>query len=306
MNALGRQSDNLLMGQNQLSETHMKQFFNVLKATVVRSRSTMTATFLSVQNVEGFNNENMKQLEDEISLFLATKIRQTDLLFKLSKPFEWCVLLSQSGEEETIAFLERLFSDIKNLEVPLLITSDNAMVASVAEIGNGNVEYEQLMKVGKSSLTYTLKREAWNIEYIDDFKQKDIETVKVSILEENEIFSNVLKASLQELAIEHFNLEINVFKDGYEFLESSFFHSGHTHIVIMNDILPRKNGLEVLHALRKLPNKKKFIIFMMTKRKSEVDMLYAYEKGVDEYLIKPFNLRLFEAQIKRTFERLWS
>lgn len=306
MKVLGRQSDHLLMRENQLSEMQMEPFFNVLKATVVRSRATMTAIFLSVQNLEKFSKQDMKQVEEEITVYLETKIRQTDLLFKLSKPFEWCILLSQSGEEETIAFLNRLFSSMKNQEVPLLITSDIVMVASVAEIGNSKVEYKQLMESGKTSLTNSLKQDAWNIEYISDFKKKDIETVKVSILEGNEIFSNVLTASLKDLAIEHFNLDIKVFKDGYEFLESGFYHSGHTHILIMNDILPRKNGLEVLHTLRSLPNKRKFIIFMMTKRKSEVDMLYAYEKGVDEYLIKPFNLRLFEAQIKRTFERLWS
>lgn len=301
-----RRTDNLLIKEHRLSELQMERFFNVLKATVVRSRATMTATFLSVQNVQAFSKEDRQQVEEELTLYLETKIRQTDLLFKLSKPFEWCILLSQSGEEETTAFLGRLFSDIKNQETPLLTAYDATMVASVAEIGNSKVAYEKLIESGNASLSNSLKQDAWHIEYISDFKEKETETVKVSILEENEIFSNVLIASLEDLAIEHFNIDIKAFKDGYEFLESGFFHSGHTHILIMNDILPRKNGLEVLHTLRQLPNQKKFIIFMMTKRKSEADMLYAYEKGVDEYLIKPFNLRLFEAQIKRTFERLWS
>lgn len=306
MNLVEEKSDDLVIKQSELDETHMKHFFNVLKATVVRSRATMTATFLSVQNLNVLSKEDMQQVEEEITLYLQPKIRQTDLLFKLTKPLEWCILLSQSGEEETTAFLGRLFSDMKNSEVPLSIAFDVTMVASVAEIGNSKVEYEQLIESGRASLAHSLTQDAWGIEYIPIFKEKDIETVKVSILEENEIFSNVLTTSLEELAIEHFNLNVAVFKDGYEFLESDFFHSGHTHILIMNDILPRKNGLEVLHTIRKLPNKKKFIVFMMTKRKSEEDMLYAYEKGVDEYLIKPFNLRLFEAQIKRTFERLWS
>jgi DNA-binding response OmpR family regulator len=43
---------------------------------------------------------------------------------------------------------------------------------------------------------------------------------------------------------------------------------------------------------------------MMTNRKSQGDMNYAYESGVDEYLIKPFDLNLLQAQLKRTFARL--
>lgn len=306
MKVLDEQSNHLLVGQSQLTELQMERFFNVLKATVVRSRVTMTATFLSVKDLDGLSEEDMKEAEEALTLHLENQIRQTDLLFKLSNPFEWCILLSQSREEETIAFLNRLFSNMKDAKAFSTITANPIMVASVAEIGNSKVRYEELIEKGKASLSYAGKRDAWHIDYINDFKEKAIEAVKVSILEGNEIFSNALCASLEDLAIDHFQLDIKVFKDGYEFLESNFFHSSHTHIIIMNDILPRKNGLEVLQTLRKLPNHKKFIIFMMTKRKSEADMLYAYEKGVDEYLIKPFNLRLFEAQIKRTFERLWS
>jgi CheY-like chemotaxis protein len=298
--------ESVRQGQDQLNEMQMKHFFNVLTANIARSRATMTATFLTVQNAESIRQEDIQQIEEEIILYVQTKLRRTDLLFKLANPFQWCVLLSQSGEVETTAFISRLFSGMKNQELPLLKTHDITLAASVAEIGNSKVTYEQLIESGKASLSYSAKKHTWNIEYISDFRKKEIETVKVSILEGNEIFSNVLCASLESLTIEHFVLDIKVFKDGYEFLESEFYYSGHTHIVIMNDILPRKNGLDVLHTLRKLPNKKKFITFMMTKRKSEVDMLYAYEIGVDEYLIKPFNLRLFEAQIKRIFERLWS
>ncbi len=45
---------------------------------------------------------------------------------------------------------------------------------------------------------------------------------------------------------------------------------------------------------------------MMSKRNSQEDIIYAYESGADNYLIKPFNLRLLEIEIKRTFERLWT
>lgn len=183
----------------------------------------MTATFLSVQNVEAFSKDEMQRVEEEMTIYLESKIRQTDLLFKLAKPCEWCILLSQSGEEETTAFLNRLFSDMQNQELPLWNTPDTAMVASVAEIGNSQVAYKQLIASGKSGLTHSQKQDAWHIEYIPDFKKKEIETVKVSILEGNEIFSNVLTTSLQDLAVEHFDLDIKVFKDGYEFLESGFF-----------------------------------------------------------------------------------
>ena len=54
-----------------------------------------------------------------------------------------------------------------------------------------------------------------------------------------------------------------------------------------------------------MPNEKKFIIYMMSERNSEGATLNAYESGVDEFIVKPFNLRLLEAKIRRTFARFW-
>ncbi|NGP45353.1 hypothetical protein G4V62_10455 [Bacillaceae bacterium SIJ1] len=53
-----------------------------------------------------------------------------------------------------------------------------------------------------------------------------------------------------------------------------------------------------------MPNHQKYIIFMMSKRKTEEDLIYIYENGVDEIIEKPFNVRLFEAKVKKVLKRL--
>ncbi|WP_342567469.1 response regulator [Psychrobacillus sp. FSL K6-4046] len=271
----------------------IKDFFNVLKANVVRSRTTITAVFLSAS----FKRLGFQQ--EDLTSYLGSKIRKTDFLFELKEPHKWCIILSQSGEEEAQAFLNRLFADTN-------IVSSLTLSATIIEIGNNRVEFEELLEVGNRAIDEVVSTGSpFEVTYISQFKEKDIEKIKVSILEENEIFRNVLSSSMENMNVDMFELEIKAFSNGYDFLASNWYRSSHTHIIIMNDILPRKNGLEVLHMVKQLPNEQRFITYMMTKKKSEEDMLYAYEIGVDEYLIKPFNIRLFEAQIRRTFERLW-
>ena len=295
-----------LLSEYILDKRHMAQFFNVLKANVVRSRTTISAIFLTIYDQAIFKEEEIDQAQKDITVFLQTIIRQTDLLFKLSNQFEWCIILAKSGEEEANAFFQRLSSIVKSKDISVFNMYDISFSASVAEIGNKDVEFEELIENGLEALAYSLNKGAWQIEYVYSHKERNMEKIKISILEENDIFRHVLYSSLESLSVKQFQLDIKTFQDGYEFLQSEWYSSSHTHIIIMNDILPRKNGLDVLHTIRKLPNNKRFTIFMMTKRKMEEDMIYAYEHGVDEYLIKPFNLRLFEAQMKRTFERLWS
>jgi len=283
-----------------------KQFFNALRAHVVRSRTAITVVFLGLYNVNEFEIEEMPAIEDKLTDFLVNETRKSDFVFKFLDQPQWFVILSQTGEREAAAFLRRLYISVKNNGIPTLESQECIFSASVAEIGNEEGTFEELIAEGISALTESLGKGPEHIEYISTFKKRPLEKVRVSILEENAIFRNVLYRTIDNLDLDHFETEIKVFQDGYEFLESTWYLSSHTHLIIMNDILPRQSGLDVLHKVRMMPNNKRFIVFLMTKGSSEEDMIYAFESGADNYFIKPFNLRLLEVEIKRTFERLWS
>lgn len=289
-----------------LPDGERSQFFDILTANVVRARITIAVMLITIVNPRAISDKDAGRVDEEATSFLQSSIRQTDLLFRLPGTFEWCLILSQSGEDEAAAFFRRLMAKAKHRDHDLFRSGNIQLSASIAEIGNNRVVFEELLERCGRALSRTGSEGAWQIEFVHDYKEKQSETVKVSILEEDAIFRHVLRKTIEGLDTPLFQLDIQTFPDGYEFLQSDWFASSHTHIVIMNDILPRKNGLEVLHAIRKLPNNKKFIIFMMTKKRPEEDMIYAYESGVDEYLVKPFNLRLFSAQMKRKLDRLWS
>jgi len=291
----------------QRAETSdIKRLFDVLKANVIRSRKTVAVVFIAVQDRSALPAGLEQEAESDLTELLGQTIRQSDLLFKLGPRFTWCLMLSQSGEEEASAFISRCFRLIQEKAIPLLQQYELPFSASVAEIGNDAAEFETMLDQGLDALASAIELGPWQLTYIDAYKQKKTEQIKVSILEDDGIIRNMLKVSLENIRVPGYELEIRTFANGQEYLQSDWFLSSHTHLIIMEDILPRKNGLEVLDVIRSLPNQEKFIVYMMTKRKSEEDMIHAYENGVDEYLAKPFNLRLFEAQIQRSLARLWS
>lgn len=281
--------DCLEVGECDLFE----HIFDSLVANVVRSRSTITAVFMGEQA----DGSSAAADIDASRRFLSSMIRKGDFLIKLPDEHQWLILLVRSGEKEATAFLNRIYESAG---------ADISFSSCVAEISDGGVSYRDLREQGQYALEDNLCQGRWHIQYLENFKRKDKEMVRISVLEENGIFRQVLLKTLRDLDLDYFEADIKTFPDGYEFLQSNWFNSSHMHIVIMSDILPKQNGLEVLHRLRALPNTKRIVVYMMTKRKSEEDMIYAYESGVDNYLVKPFSLRLFEAQIMRTFERMWS
>ncbi|SDN30988.1 Response regulator receiver domain-containing protein [Psychrobacillus sp. OK028] len=283
------------------TEDKMHAIFQLLKANVFRSRSTLSVILLQLDN---YPTTFKKTVEKDITQFLQSRIRESDILIKLSTPSEWCIFLSPSGEEEATAFIQRLFNSREDKETILFQCNEISFSAGIAEIGNSQAALDEIFHSARK--LFSKQKESWTIEFVNTYKVKEVEKIRVSIIEDDNIFQKVLLLALTKLPLKQFKLDIQTFSDGYEFLQSDWYRSSHAHLIIMNDILPKKNGFEVLYALRKLPNSKRFITFMMTKKKVEEDMLYAYENGVDQYLFKPFNLRLFEAQVKRVLSRLWS
>lgn len=277
--------------QEILPKDVANQFFDLLKSNIPRTKSSMAVVILKM-----FAPINEQQ--SHIHTFLLKKMRKNDTLFHINEDGYIGILLTQSGEREASAFLRRLLEQSKDEQF-----EKHGVIAHVTEVRNQEANFVQIIDEAVRYL-----REASILGHIEvnaAYKQPPKELVKVSVIENNSVFREVLRAEVEKLQLQHFTLETQVFEDGQSFLQSTFYHSAHTHLVIMNDLLPRKNGIAVLHELRNMPNEKKFIVYMMTSRLSEKDMINAYKSGVDQYLVKPFNLRLFEAQIERAFERLW-
>ncbi|TES57526.1 response regulator [Halalkalibacterium halodurans] len=145
---------------------------------------------------------------------------------------------------------------------------------------------------------------ASTIETVNDFQEPNVEKIKVTVIVEDQVIRSVLVNLLQRLTLEYFELDVQTFFDGEALLESSWHRSAHTHIVIMDDVLPKRNGLEMVHELRKMPNNEKYIVMMLSNRKTEEDVTYAFEMGVDDYITKPFNVKFVESRLKRYLKRL--
>jgi two-component system response regulator BaeR len=73
-----------------------------------------------------------------------------------------------------------------------------------------------------------------------------------------------------------------------------------TDLVLLDLMLPGKNGLEVCKALRASAD---VSIIMVTARVDEIDRLLGLELGADDYICKPFSPREVVARVKAVLRR---
>ncbi|HTF64307.1 MAG TPA: response regulator transcription factor [Edaphobacter sp.] len=77
--------------------------------------------------------------------------------------------------------------------------------------------------------------------------------------------------------------------------------SGEYSLVILDVMLPRMGGMEVLKELR---SRSSVPVLMLTARGDDIDRIIGLEVGADDYLPKPFNPRELVARIKAILRRL--
>src|SRR5699024_2969757 len=86
--------------------------------------------------------------------------------------------------------------------------------------------------------------------------------------------------------------------DGIE--EVALAESEDTELVLLDLMLPEKDGNEVCREIRKTKN---MPIIMLTAKDSEIDKVLGLELGADDYVTKPFSNREVIARVKANLRR---
>lgn len=106
-----------------------------------------------------------------------------------------------------------------------------------------------------------------------------------------------------EYALGKSGYEVHVARDGAAALET--LKRGSFELVLLDVMLPRKSGFDVLAALRR--DGRKTPVILLTAKNQEMDKVRGFDLGADDYVTKPFSLAELEARIRarlRTSEPL--
>jgi DNA-binding response OmpR family regulator len=73
-------------------------------------------------------------------------------------------------------------------------------------------------------------------------------------------------------------------------------------VILLDVIMPIMDGLEMLETLRKRPEGQDVSIIMLTARSQTQDIARANACGIDDYIVKPFDLSELLAKIESVVE----
>lgn len=131
-----------------------------------------------------------------------------------------------------------------------------------------------------------------NKRYYTEKRRKD--TMKILLVEDEKELSQALAKMLTKDGY-----EVDAVYDGADGL--AYASTGMYDIVLLDVIMPKMNGFEVLSALRS--KKVSTPIIMLTALASEGDKVAGLDKGADDYVSKPFSYDELSARIRAVLRR---
>jgi len=118
--------------------------------------------------------------------------------------------------------------------------------------------------------------------------------MKLLIIEDSEKLRHALKAGFSKMG--YVVDDVGDGKTGYEFAIQKDYD-----VIILDLMLSRMNGLEILHKLRK--NKKNTKILILSAKDQVEDRVQGLSLGADDYLTKPFSFDELDARLNALMRR---
>ncbi len=118
--------------------------------------------------------------------------------------------------------------------------------------------------------------------------------MKILIVEDEKKVASFIKRGLEDD-----NYQVTLSYDGADGLKRA--SSGEFDLVILDCMLPKKDGLTVLHDLREAGNQ--VPVLMLTAKAETTDVVSGLDAGADDYLVKPFAFAELQARVRALIRR---
>ena len=106
---------------------------------------------------------------------------------------------------------------------------------------------------------------------------------------------------IEVYTLEQMGFSARGFADGISMLEA--LKNEKPELIILDIMLPGKDGIEILNELKNNPETRNIAIIMATAKGAEMDKIQGLDLGADDYLVKPFGMLEMVSRIKAVLRR---
>ena len=123
------------------------------------------------------------------------------------------------------------------------------------------------------------------------------EQIFVLIIDDDRIVRRILQSALSQKGFDVYTSE-----DGPSGIETA--QKENIDVILLDWMMPGMDGMEVLKQLKNNEKTKHIPVFMLTGKEAGHDITQAVTLGVDDYIVKPFNVSEIHTMIRDRLKKL--
>ncbi|AOM82928.1 GGDEF domain-containing response regulator [Salisediminibacterium beveridgei] len=204
---------------------------------------------------------------------------------RIRKEVETQTFESDDGEQFSITFSTGLnFISERNLdETKLIGETDEALYDAKSNGRNRISQYDTSMKITEQTQT----------------------TIHLIVIEDTDMIRTMLKDYFKKHEVQlPWNISVTTYSDGEGFLASKWYESGEKYVLLLDAIMPGKDGFETLKTIRKEYPSENIVVAMLTGLTDGNYVIEALKLGADDYLFKPLDMPIVFKRTERLIKRL--
>lgn len=301
---------------DELTKVYNRKFLNPaytrLAARMKREGSFFTLAMLDLDYFKKINDTYGHLEGDEVlrsfSQCLKDNLRNSDTVIRYGGE-EFIVLLPNAGQKEAMEVIGRIKESFSG---QVFKRPDDISYSCTFSAGLMAVPPEQPISAERAiecadAALYQAKKNGRNaiMIYHSTVTEPVKKVLNAAVVDDDPIIRTILEDVFRKSPLlDQYCLNIGLYADGMEFLEAHPFSKRDNHFVVLDGMMPKMDGTEVLQKIRALPNQHLFTVMMLTSRKSGKDAARALQLGADDYMTKPFRLEELETRLYHLAKRM--
>ncbi|MFG6494943.1 diguanylate cyclase [Fictibacillus sp. UD] len=296
--------------KDELTKVFNRKFLNDIymrmSAEHERKKISFTLAILDLDHFKKINDSYGHSAGDQVlvdfAVFLRAQLRRQDVIIRYGGE-EFIVLMPYTSSLEAEQTVSRLLEQVKvypfsydNYSFSITFSAGISEISNTTLLSNAINVADRALYAAKENGRARVETAQGQIEK----KRK----LKVAVIDDSDVIRKMLESFFKEFEVEKYELEVQTYQDGVTFFEDTWHKTHDEFLIILDGVLPKMDGIEILQKIRQYPDRSRYTILMLTARKAEADIVRALNLGADDYLTKPFSIRELEARIKVLVQRV--
>jgi two-component system, cell cycle response regulator len=239
------------------------------------------------------------QITKELGSFIQKNIRPADSIFAFQKE-GFILILPKTTKIDAMKLMNRLIEKFskQSFQTPNGEISTTFSVNVIDFLNSYQSVKECLSRMPFSKNQIIADRKGIVMDGSAGDTTFRTKKLRIGIIDDDRLIRELLKKQLKDIDSDY-EVEIKAFTDGEEFFNDSWHLQNERYLLIIDRILPKMDGLEILEKLRTQYDRRRYLCLMLTSRDSEIDITLAIQRGANDYMTKPFGMNELRARIKR-------